>query len=138
MFEKLKIKDVARNFVKNNLNYKNKKVDIFQIFLILKWIDISDTINIIEVGNMNCDKILKIVSQDNPYLNLFSFNKNSQDEIFFKSYFELMMNKIKKNHNGYVRNVFSDDKNDYDNLVIYYFDKFNTIMLILKYKVRTN
>ena len=60
MFEKLKIKDVARNFVKNNLNYKNKKVDIFQIFLILKWIDISDTINIIEVGNMNCDKILKL------------------------------------------------------------------------------
>ena len=63
MFEKLKIKDVARNFAKNNLNYKNKKDDIFQIFLILKWIDISDTINIIEVGNMNCDKILKIVSQ---------------------------------------------------------------------------
>ena len=131
MFEKLKIKDVARNFAKNNLNYKNKKVDIFQIFLILKWIDISDTINIIEIGNMNCDKILKIVSQDNSYLNLFSFNKNSQDEIFFKSYFELMMEKIKKNHNGYVRNVFSDDKNDYNNLINDIpFDKFNTILNI--------
>tara|TARA_E500000331_G_scaffold346227_1_gene384828 strand:+ start:833 stop:2461 length:1629 start_codon:yes stop_codon:yes gene_type:complete len=131
MYEKLNTKDVARNFAKNNLNYKNKKVDIFQIFLILKWIDISDTINMIEVGNMNCDKILKIVSQDNPYLNLFSFNKNSQDEIFFKSYFELMMEKIKKNHNGYVRNVFSEDKNDYNNLINDIpFDQFNTILNI--------
>ena len=42
-----------------------------------------------------------------------------------------MMEKIKKNHNGYVRNVFSEDKNDYNNLINDIpFDQFNTILNI--------